>query len=277
MNNRVSRWSCLAIFATLNLVLWIVVAVVVGLVASDAVDLGVETLIREGRATAIAFWHQLPTRVSGAVARPTGQTGNPKPAETGSAVELSQAVAVPFDTPTPTRNSSTSGPARPTVTPLPAEIPLHNPLLMSDPGFDGLMNLDAEMSRSEVGRAVQIRYGEAALNHEFATLLTQFPNLPYHDIRVELKRDQIAVAGIVELLGMEVSTEVVGILQADDCLPQVKIDTIAIAGVLTPTFFKEQIKKIVLESLDWYPADYPLCLEQIVLEEGRMTVYASRR
>jgi hypothetical protein len=165
----------------------------------------------------------------------------------------------------------------PTATPLPAETPLRSPLLMTDPGLDGLTHLDAEMGRSDVGRPVQIRYGEAALNREIAALLGQYPNLPYDDVQVKLGRDQIVAEGVVALLGVEVNTEIVGIVQADDCLPEVRIDTVAVAGVLTPGFFRDQIKEIILESLSWYPADYPLCLEQIVLEEGRVTVYASRR
>jgi hypothetical protein len=277
MNNRVSRWSCLTIFAALNLVLWILVAAAVGLVAGDAVDLGVETLIREGRVTAIALWHQVPTRISEAVYRPTAEAGSPQPAETRSLDSASEAVATPFDTPTPAQFPLTAVPVMPTTTPRPAETPLRSPLLMTDPGLDGLTRLHTEMGRSDVGRPVQIRYGEAALNREIAALLAQYPNLPYHDVQVELGRDQIVAEGTVDLLGVEVSTEIVGVVQADDCLPEVRIDTIALAGVLTPGFFRDQIKGIILESLSWYPADYPLCLEQIVLEEGRVTVYASRR
>ncbi len=277
MDNRVSRWSCLTIFAALNLVLWIVVAAGVGLLASDAVDLGVETLIREARVTAIALWHQMPTRISEAVYRPTAEDGSPQPAETRSLETSSEAVATPFDTPTPAQFPFTNPPARPTATPPPAETPLRSPLLMTDPGLEGLLRLDAEMGRSDVGRPVQIRYGEAALNREIAALLAQYPNLPYHDVQVKLGRDEIVAEGIVKLLGVEVSTEIVGIVQADDCLPEVQIETVALAGVLTPGFFRDQIKGIITESLSWYPADYPLCLEQIVLEEGRVTVYASRR
>ena len=148
---------------------------------------------------------------------------------------------------------------------------------MTDPELDSLMHLDAEMGRSDVGRPVQIRYGETALNQEIATLLDRYPNLPYRDVQIELGRDQIVVDGIVDLLGVEVNTEIMGTIQADACLPEVQIDTVALAGVLTPGFFVDQIKEIVLESMSWYPADYPLCLEQIVVEEGRMTVYGSRR
>jgi hypothetical protein len=56
-----------------------------------------------------------------------------------------------------------------------------------------------------------------------------------------------------------------------------EIETISIAGVLTPGFVKDRIKVMLLEALEWYPANYPLCLEQIVLEEDRATIYGHRR
>jgi hypothetical protein len=78
-------------------------------------------------------------------------------------------------------------------------------------------------------------------------------------------------------VGFDVDTEVSGAVIARDCAPRVEVADIRIAGFLTPGFVKENIEEIVTESLDWYPPDYPLCLEQIVLEEGRLTVYGSRR
>jgi hypothetical protein len=47
--------------------------------------------------------------------------------------------------------------------------------------------------------------------------------------------------------------------------------------VLTPGFVKERVKEMFLTLLEWYPKDYLLCLEQIVLEEDRASVYGHRR
>jgi hypothetical protein len=50
-----------------------------------------------------------------------------------------------------------------------------------------------------------------------------------------------------------------------------------VEGLFTPNFLKSQIRKLILDALSWYPPDYPLCLQQIVLEEDRATVYGYRR
>ena len=137
--------------------------------------------------------------------------------------------------------------------------------------------MDAEIQRSAVGRPVQLRYGEPALNREVAALLTQAPDLPYENIHVDLKRDQVVVTGDVLVLGFEVETEVLGTVVVENCIPKVEVESIAIAGLLTPAFVKDEIKKLLEESMSWYPTDYALCLEQIILEESRATVYGSRR
>jgi hypothetical protein len=46
---------------------------------------------------------------------------------------------------------------------------------------------------------------------------------------------------------------------------------------MTPALFKDKIGEMIHQAMAWYPADYPLCLEQIVLEETRATVYGYRR
>jgi hypothetical protein len=63
----------------------------------------------------------------------------------------------------------------------------------------------------------------------------------------------------------------------EDCRPQMEVYSISIAGVLTPGFVKERVKEMFLTLLEWYPKDYLLCLEQIVLEEDRASVYGHRR
>jgi hypothetical protein len=282
----------LLIFAACNLVFWIAVAIVVALLVSDEVDLGVETLLRERQATAAVVLEQVIVRTPVATPRaePTLVSHNPKPAET-KAVQSRTATASPLPpspTPSPTLRiqptQDLSPPSTPTPQPSPAvelpqptETPVRSPLLMSDPGFGDLGQMSQEMNRSATGRAVQIRYIEETLNETIAALLQSKPDLPYDNVYVDLKRDQVVVTGDVTVLGFDVHTEVMGTVVARDCLPEMEIHSVSIAGVLTPGFVKDQVKKLLLEALDWYPADYPLCLDQIVLEEDRATVYGHRR
>lgn len=283
MFERVSRWSFLIIFASCNLAIWLVAAVVVALVASDRVDLGVETLIRERQATVAVVWEHVVSGTPQAAAGATYETGAPaslqtqpaKPANGSPAQALPTSMAVlPAET-APGRTDQatpTPDPGAPAIA-----TPVSSPLLMSDLEFSNLMRLDQEMNRSAVGRAVQIRYDEAALNSEIHTLLENNPQLPYDNVHVDLARERVSVTGDVTMLGFTLSTKVAGSVVAVDCLPHMEIESISVSGILTPGIVKDQIKAMLGEALKWYPADYPLCLEEIVLEEGRATVYGHRR
>jgi hypothetical protein len=162
------------------------------------------------------------------------------------------------------------------------ETPIESPLLMRDLQFSDLVYMDQEMGRSAVGRPVQIRYDEETLNQEIVGLLqrqresSQDP-LPYQNVNVDLRRDHVVVTGDVTLLGFEVSTEIMGTVIAMDCLPQMDIQSVSVGGALTPGFVKNQIRELLMDALKWYPANHPLCLEQIILEEDRATIYGYRR
>jgi hypothetical protein len=289
MSNRMSRSSWLIIFAVCNLAFWVAVAVAVGLIVSDEVDLGVETLIRERQATAVVVWEHI-VKTSEAIARPAAATQTPMPVKTEAVKYRPTPVtnAVSADTPSPSTRAQPREdltlPSTPTALPepeqpvaQPEEMLLSSPLLMSDLGSSSLMRMDSEMSRSAEGRAVQIKFSEAALNHEIEMLLENNPDLPYDNVHVDLKRDQVVLTGDVTVLRFQVGTEVVGTVVAEDCMPHMQIQSMSIAGVLTPGFVKDQIRRLILEALNWYPPDYPLCLEQIVLEEDRAMVYGHRR
>jgi hypothetical protein len=271
-----SRWRWLTIFALTNLVCWLALTVIIGLLVSDEMDLGLETFVRQQQATVAAAWEQVSQNPSRTGARPTlsVERGNP------TATVAWPAGSTPLPTPDKAATPGVRWPWTPTpsspsekATPQPDQALVSSPLLMSDPEISNLMRLNTEMDRSAPGRAVQIRYQETALNEEIAALLENNPALPYRDVRVDLKPDRVIVTGNVMVLGFRVSTETVGQVVVRDCLPHLEVETISLAGVLTPGFVKDEIKKMIREVLAWYPADYPLCLEQIVLEETRATVY----
>jgi hypothetical protein len=189
--------------------------------------------------------------------------GNPLPANTPQPAPTRAADSDPVPTSQPS--------AQPEAT------LVSTPLLLADPEISNLALFDAEMDRSAPDRAVQIRYQESALNAEIATLWRNNPDLPYRDVWVDLMRDQVVITGRITVLGFGVNGEVVGQVVVKDCVPVLEIQRVDIAGVMTPSFVREQVESMVLEAMTWYPADYPLCVEQIVLEETRATVYGYRR
>jgi len=311
MNDRISRWSCLTILAIANLLFWVAVAVVVALVADDRINLGIETFVRERQAT-WTTWKQLSLQTAGPTTRPSptltpGErtahatarpvTAPPPPTPRPQPTLTIPARIAPSPQPTPTVRGGIASspqpspsispsvtlpgsnpPPRPSSpTPPPTPALLRSPLLLANPSFDNLMGMDAEMNRSAGGRAVQIRYEEEKLNRELASWLADYPDLPYRDLSIQLNRDQVVLRGKVTVLGFQVSAAVTGRLLARDCLLQAEVQSISIAGFLTPGLVRNEIERIILELVSWYPADYPLCLEQIVVEEGRITIYGSRR
>ncbi|MFN2227152.1 MAG: hypothetical protein ACK2UY_12610 [Anaerolineae bacterium] len=339
MFNGNGRWYRLTLLAVCNLVVWVAIAALVGLLVSDEVDLGLETQMRQVQATAVSAWNRLSEGEPVLAGRATSPAGGLRPASTqidtlpasptagitwsepdpgsaedadggdsapatplaaaGSSQETNStgsqtptpagprpqgtqtpAVAIgPASTPAPTgqggatagAQAMVSGAARPAAGPTVAL--LNTPLLLADPEFHNLAGLNAELARSAPGRVVQIRYQEAALNRELNLLCANNPDLPFRTIQVNLKRDKVELSGEISVLGLQVDAWVTGTIVAHDCRPQIEIESVAVAGVLTPEFVRNQVEQEVLEAMTWYPADYPLCLEQIVLEETRATVY----
>jgi hypothetical protein len=155
------------------------------------------------------------------------------------------------------------------------------PLLLADPIFSDLSQLNDEMARSAAGRPVQIRYAEGALNGEIASSMDRLaaadPDFPYRDVHVDIKRDRVIITGEITVLTFDVLAQVEGTVVARDCVPQLEIESLSLGGIMTPRFVKGRVEKMVLEAMAWYPADYPLCIEEIVLEENRATLYGYRR
>ena len=285
MSSRNARWILLTILALANLVFWAGVAAAVGLAVSPGLDLGLEAFIREGQATAAAMWEQRGQPRPDPTATPEGVGTIPQTAATDMTGDQPFAAIVtpgnpdPASTPQPeATRAADSGPPptrQPTVEPVATLV--SSPLLLADPAISNLAALDAEMDRSAPNRPVQIRYQEAALNAEIAALWENNPDLPYRDVFVDLKRDQVVITGRITVLGFAVNGEVTGQLGVEDCVPVLEIERVGVAGVLTPSFVRDQVEEMVLEAMTWYPADYPLCVEQIVLEDTRATVYGYRR
>lgn len=327
------RWVRLTLIAVGNLVLWVAIAAVVGLLVSDQVDLGLETKLRHVQATAVAAWKglsegglALPGRatphatdpspalppaatrqpslpaaaigsepLSSPIARPTteGATAMPPDAEppaidgpaassTAGGTQPSPTAQLPprtgaaaDATAVRTGQGTTQSDGRPSSEPTP--LLLIRPLLLADPEFHNLATLNAEMARSAPGRVVQIRYQEAMLSQEIRTLCENNPDLPLRNVQVDLRRDQLVLTGQTTFFGFQINASVSGTVAVRECRPEIEIRTITMAGILTPPIVQDQIEQQILEAMTWYPADYPLCLEQIVLEETRATIYGYRR
>jgi hypothetical protein len=307
MLNGGRRWYVLTALALANLVLWVAIAGIVGLMVSDKVDLGFETLMRQGQATAVSVLEDVSEAVSAPTARPTATSTSvpavllaagaqpeatsplyrtPKPVSTAEIYVLPTATATPEQgqiapSPEPEQGQIAPSPepqqGQEAQSPAPTPTPVSAPLLLLDPAISSLTQLDSEMDRSATGRPVQIRYTEETLNREIAMLSQNNPALPFRNVLVDMQQDGVVVTGKVTVLGFQVDAKATGTVSVQDCLPQLEVEHISMSGVMTPRFVRDQVEALLLEAMSWYPADYPLCLEQIVLEETKATVYGYRR
>jgi hypothetical protein len=308
MFRRSSRWTWLVVLAVFNLVFWIGAAIGVGVLVTDTLDLGVESFIRAQHATVVVAWDRMASGRALATApatrvavRPTGQaaplqanvvptipaatdtvsTGRPTPIATRPALKSvdpqESTQGAPSDPPVEAAVIPNPTPRPATATPETVAALLTSPLVVSDPGMNGIAGIDAEMARSATGRPVQIRYSEGALNQEVTTALVDYPDLACQDVQLNLEPDRVVVEGNVTIMGLQVDAKVEGTVVARDCMPQAEISSISIAGLLTPGFIRDAIENMVLDSLSWYPPDSPLCMERIVLEKDQVTIYGSRR
>jgi len=257
----------LTVLAVSNLVLWLAVAAGVCLLASDKMNVGLEGYLRERQATALAQLNGSPA-VQGGVAPGAadslGALGNGRDGQTSGSVVTPSPVPAPVS-----ESQGGAGQGSGTL--------VSSPLLLTDPEFSSLGQVDAEMAHSTVGRQVQIRYEEAALNREIATVIAQSSDLGFSGVLVNLDPDKVVVTGDVAVLGFDVAAEVQGVILVENCLPRIEVQAVSVGGFLTPGFVKDEVTQMVVGALDWYPPDSALCLERIVLEDGAVTVYGYRR
>jgi hypothetical protein len=278
----ISRRACLTLLAVGNLALWLAMAAVVGVLASDGVNLGLETFIRERQATVVAYMQALSSARPWAAPRPANPAAAQMPvaggaSRTGPELVPDGSTLLPPPVVATAAGSEAGAPAGQALAPQSSPPMIGSPLQLSDPMLSDLMQLDAEMSRSIVGRPVQIRYQEAALNREIAAWLAQSPDLAYRNVTVSLKQDRVVVTGDVFVLGFGVGAEVLGLVVADNCLPRAEVQAVSVGGLLTPRSVKNRVAETIMEAFNWYPSNSALCLERIVVEDGVVTVYGVRR
>ncbi|MGC9334000.1 MAG: hypothetical protein ACP5JJ_07630 [Anaerolineae bacterium] len=309
MFNREIRWYLLTALALVNLIVWVLIAGIVGLIVSDRIDMGVETLMRQGQATAVCVWDNVSKEITFPGAKATAtDTEVARAPQPDAEEEAPVPTVIATDTPQPLAPTDANAEGRPTspayrppqglptattyvpptatppsqeseATPTTAPTPamLTTPLLLSDPQITSLSSLEAEMDRSASGRLVRIDYQEEALNREVAALIQENPDLPYRNVHVDMKRDGVVLSGKVTILGFRLDAKATGTVSVENCLPQLQVEQVSLGGILTPRFVKDEVEKLLLEAMDWYPADHPLCLEQIVIEETKATIYGHRR
>jgi hypothetical protein len=234
----------------LIVICWATLALAVGVLASQQVNLGVETFVREQQTRIVASLRREPPT--------TPPASTPVPIPTGVTVVV-VAPTAPAGTATPAGEGPTALPAAP-------------PVALDDPPLAELAALDAELRAWPPGRLVQVSYSQAALNRELAALLAVNPQVPLRDLRAELSWDQIKLAGTLLLLGFEVPVQAEGRVMAVDCRPRVQVDALTAGRLPAPGLVRDEVFGLLQQWIQWVPTDYPLCLQDVVLSDEMVTV-----
>jgi hypothetical protein len=243
------RWTYFTFFALVNVVCWLALAAVVGVLATQQVNLGFETFVRQQQTRVVAAWRRevLPTPASTPMALPTGVT------------LVVVAPTEPERTPTPVPGSATANPAAP-------------PVELDDPSISELVVLDAELQTWPPGRILQVTYTQQGLNRELDALLAANPGLPFRDVEAVVAWDELRLSGTMRLLGVDVPLVAVGQVLAVDCRPRVQVNSLT-AGVLpAPGLVRDQVLGRLQQWIRWFPADHPLCIQDIQFDDGVLTV-----
>jgi hypothetical protein len=244
-----SRWPYFTFFALLNVICWVTLAVAVGVLASQQVNLGVETFVREQQTRIVASLRREPR---------TTPVSTPAPVPTGVTVVV-VAPTAPAGTATPASGSPTADPVPP-------------PVLLDDPPLAELAALDAELRAWPPGRVVQVSYSQAALNRELAALLDVNPQVPLRDLRAELSWNKVKLAGTLLLLGLEVPVQAEGRVTVVDCRPRVHLDALTAGGLPAPGLVRDGVFGLLQQWTPWYPADHPLCLQDVALGDETVII-----
>ncbi len=169
----------------------------------------------------------------------------------------------------------------PTATPAPSDPPpggeTGSPLVIEDPPLDEVDALEAEVIDSPPGREIYIIFHQDHLNREVAAFIQTEPEFPFHDVVIAFHPGEMKVTAQTEVVGLSVGVEVWLKVTAVDCKPAVEVTSLAVGGLWTPQFIKDQIAGYIYESLEKYPDDYPICWTKIEVKEGELALKGVKR
>lgn len=280
VSTRDRRRARLVRFAVINLVLWILLAIVSGFLASQRINLGFEAFFRQGPATIVALVKEslLLRTGSDSTPVPTVTQEQPPAGPTGTLAPGEAATGEAARTPEMDAGEGPTLQPQPTATLVePTATPVAFILSWTDPALERVLDLDAEMARSAVGRDVNIHFSESEINAQIPAFLERFPFLPYTEVSLDLHVDRVDARGRVTVLGIALEVEASGPVAARDCRLWAEIDDLEVLGVSTPGLFEREINLLLQDALAWFPEDYALCIEQMWMDESGVTFDGYRR
>lgn len=188
----------------------------------------------------------------------------------GGLQQLSSSKLFARPTRTPTvqipRATATRVPA-PTRTPsqLPPEV-----LRLVDPAPE---EINKAISELPVGGRFQILLHEKYVEEQALAYLDSGPELPIavSDIEVDFEPGEVAVSALVPVGFLRVEALARGRWAARDCVFEVQIVKVTVAGAAAPATLREQISNLLAEGLKSLEKS-PVCFTRVEIREGEVQI-----
>lgn len=172
-----------------------------------------------------------------------------------------------MSTPTPLAARTPTPVVRITAGPYP-------PIVLVDPEPEELEEVWVE---AEAGQLLQVTMSERELKEELLAGLAGAPAQGYQLEDLQLLPDQLRITGRADLNGLEVPVTAAGRISAVDCWLDVEITQVLVGPLPAPAFVKQQFQDQLDQWSEAYRQDPPMCVSDISITQGQITLIGIKR
>jgi len=151
------------------------------------------------------------------------------------------------------------------------------PLIIQDPTPEELEALGQELYTLKSGHLVEIVLHEGAAQSLVEHYLTQYPDLPVTNLSVRFHQDELGLIGDVNMSGLALKAEARLQIWALNCGPQARIVRVTVGGFFSPKALRDQLAQVLEKALIYNPEDLSICVEEITIQPGIMTIRGTTR
>lgn len=168
-----------------------------------------------------------------------------------------------------------------TPTPLAARPPAaritagpYPPIVLVDPEP---AELEEAWIEAKAGQLLQVTMSERELEKELLAGLAGAPAQGYQLEDLQLLPDQVRITGRADLNGLEVPVTAAGRISTADCWLNVEITQVLMGPLPAPAFVKQQFQDQLDQWSEAYRQDPPMCVSDISITQGQITLIGIKR
>lgn len=181
---------------------------------------------------------------------------------------LLQQVREQAGTPTPTIPPVSKTPAvRVTAGPNP-------PIVLVNPDME---KLEQAWMNAEAGQLLQVTMSEARLQEELLAAMSSAPAQGYQLEQVQLLPGQVRIVGHGEMNGLKVQIAGTARITAADCWLDVTLQQVQLGRLPAPAFITQQFQDLLRQWSDAYRQDPPMCVSDVTISPGQITLVGMKR